>query len=492
MADLPCPTCGSPLAFLDQYHRYYCHRCGQYAPEGYGDRGAQRCPTCGGILSYISQYDRFYCYRCNAYPPPETATPPATTAPTETLAAAPAQPAVPAVATPSSTAITPAPTPAEAALVAAATPVPLPASPQPSSEPTPTPTAAPETPQPATGTTPSPALTVAPAEKPPEPAPAEPSREMLALAASKPAVVRVKIFALKKSELIDLTQAYHLDPSGTKEQLQERLLSYLHDLETEEQPETEPEEEPEPHAEPEAEPVAAAAPVKQEGMVKPAEVTAVPVATSAAAVLVEEPQPRPAPASQAAPAVVPVAVTPQAAGAAETPRPVSRAEHPCPTCGRELTYISQYNRWYCYYCQRYAPAAPRSKNACPTCGATMRWIEPHRRWWCDSCQKYASADLPAPGGEASVAATPAPVAAAAPVRTVPAHRHGSPASGAGLVGLGLALYIVYAFFAFLGDLLGFAIPTGITPELLDILQLFAFLLVAAGAIVGLYGLRDRT
>lgn len=323
------------------------------------------------------------------------------------------------------------------------------------------------------------------------PVPAEPSREMRALAASKPAVVRVKIFALKKSELIDLTQAYHLDPSGTKEQLQERLLSYLHDLETAEQPETEPEEEPEPHAEPRAEPTTAAAPVNEEGVAKPAADSPVPVAASTAAVLLEEPESRHAPATQATPAVVPVAVTPQAEEAVETPRPVSRAEHPCPTCGRELTYISQYNRWYCYYCQRYAPAAPRSKNACPTCGATMRWIELHRRWWCNSCQKYASADLPAPGGEAPAAAA-APVVAATPVRTVSTHRHGSPAGGAGLVGLGLALYIVYAFFAFLGDLLGFAIPAGITPTLLNILQFLAFLLVASGAIVGLYGLRDRT
>ena len=124
----------------------------------------------------------------------------------------------------------------------------------------------------------------------------------------------------------------------------------------------------------------------------------------------------------------------------------------------------------------------------------MRWIEPHRRWWCDSCQKYASADLPPPGGALATApaTTAASAAAAASLRTAATHLHGSPAAGAGLVGLGLALYVVYAFFAFLGDLLGFAIPSGVTPQLLDFLQFFAFLFVAAGAIVGLYGLRDRT
>src|SRR5206468_564733 len=47
---------------------HYCYACGNYAPEGYGDRGAKICPTCRGILSYVAQYDRQYCYRCNAYP----------------------------------------------------------------------------------------------------------------------------------------------------------------------------------------------------------------------------------------------------------------------------------------------------------------------------------------------------------------------------------------------------------------------------------------
>src|SRR6059036_1744929 len=65
---LPCPTCGSELAFLEQYQRHYCYACGNYAPEGYGDRGAKICPTCRGILSYVAQYDRHYCFRCNAYP----------------------------------------------------------------------------------------------------------------------------------------------------------------------------------------------------------------------------------------------------------------------------------------------------------------------------------------------------------------------------------------------------------------------------------------
>src|SRR6266571_1635852 len=81
----------------------------------------------------------------------------------------------------------------------------------------------------------------------------------------------------------------------------------------------------------------------------------------------------------------------------ETPtvREIPKVEHPCPTCSRELTYIPQYNRWYCYSCLAYSPVA-RAKNACPNCGATLRWIDRYERWWCDSCRRYAPADLPRP------------------------------------------------------------------------------------------------
>ncbi|MDJ0272729.1 MAG: PRC-barrel domain-containing protein [Candidatus Caldarchaeum sp.] len=30
-----------------------------------------------------------------------------------------------------------------------------------------------------------------------------------------------------------------------------------------------------------------------------------------------------------------------------------REKNPCPTCGRELTWIEQYQRWYCYNCGKY-------------------------------------------------------------------------------------------------------------------------------------------
>jgi len=35
--------------------------------------------------------------------------------------------------------------------------------------------------------------------------------------------------------------------------------------------------------------------------------------------------------------------------------PFGRSEKPrCPTCGQELTWIDQYQRWYCYNCGKYS------------------------------------------------------------------------------------------------------------------------------------------
>ncbi len=482
MADLPCPTCGSTLTFIDQYQRYYCHRCLAYAPEGYGDHGAQTCPTCGGILSYVRQYGRMYCYRCNSYAPDQ----PAPEMKAETPAAPEPQPAQ-AVATastsePSTSGPESEPSPAGSALVLALT---TPA-PEAATEPAEAPKAeseGQESDSSKESETPSESPPpVEPTAKAEEVAPAPPSKEMQILAGAKPAAIRVKLFALKKPELVDLCRVYHLDTNGTKEDIQQRLLAYLHDVELEgEAKETAA-------GVQETPPMATTSEGGEQVAVPRAEEPhEVPAASGsaqpAAAAMVEEISPQTAPA--------PVIVTP-APAAAEVLHGTARAEHPCPTCARELTYISQYNRWYCYYCQRYAPAAARARNACPTCGATMRWIDQHHRWWCDACQKYASADLPAPGRVTQAAAIAEPAVATPGLRAIVVHRHGSPAGGAGLVGFGLALYMVYAFFAYLGAMMGIVTPSGITPEVLSLLQFFGFLFVALGAIAGLYGMRDRT
>jgi sporulation protein YlmC with PRC-barrel domain len=39
--------------------------------------------------------------------------------------------------------------------------------------------------------------------------------------------------------------------------------------------------------------------------------------------------------------------------AAPTQAPAAQAQTLCPTCGKPLTYIQQYKRWYCYNEQKY-------------------------------------------------------------------------------------------------------------------------------------------
>ncbi len=445
------------MVFFEQYQRHYCYRCQRYAPEGYGAHGAGRCPTCGGILSYVSQYDRFYCFRCNAYAPtqPQPALVPTLEAPAPTPTASETPSGERAEGRPPEGAIRP-------------------------EAPTPEPAEAPEGPAPSMEGVPHEAAEVTPEKTPPE--------EDWTVQ-EKPPLLREEILAAKKSRLVDLCKVYDLDPTGTKEQLQERLLSYLGDLEGEERPEQET-----PAAEeavPQTPPAVEAAAVVE------------PNAPVAQALTVEEPtekpaEPEPAPEKARQPEIE----VPETTAPAETPSVVPeahaeapRAEHPCPSCGRELSYVSQYDRWYCYSCQRYAPAI-QPKNACPNCGATLRWIERYERWWCDACQRYAPADLPRPRAATAVSAASAATQAATQARTKPAaaavHKHHSPTSGIGLLGLGLALYVVYAVFVEFPTMFAMPVTLSLAPDVASTLRFFAFLFVAAGAMAGLWALRDRT
>src|SRR5207245_952991 len=272
-----------------------------------------------------------------------------------------------------------------------------------------------------------------PREEPKEPGP-------------RPPIVRLRVFQAKKPALMDLCRAYSLDPTGTKEQLRARLLSYRDTVEAEAEPEpiakSEAPARPAPIERPEVEGESVHTPddvaetpsvveeLESEQPASASPVAETPVEThatrEAVAERIEVPSfvsiPESQPAVSVAPAVEPM-----------------RALHPCPTCGRELTYIARYRRWYCYHCRAYAPAS-ESRFACPTCGAALRWIGQYERWWCDSCRRYAPADLPKPESAAVVTATPAEAArplsyATALPATSVTHRHRSPGSGIGLVGL---------------------------------------------------------
>jgi sporulation protein YlmC with PRC-barrel domain len=48
-----------------------------------------------------------------------------------------------------------------------------------------------------------------------------------------------------------------------------------------------------------------------------------------------------------------VILKPAAAEPAITTQPAQAAQPTCPTCGRPLTYIKEYQRWYCYNDKKY-------------------------------------------------------------------------------------------------------------------------------------------
>jgi len=443
---------------------------------------------CTGILSYVTQYNRYYCFRCNTYPPegvfmetkvettPSPTPPisePVATSQTALVVLEPAKPEEPKpVAVEHETKTVSVEEEAKPAPVVVAEPTPRPE-----------PTAQVEE------------------EIPPE----EPVTPF-----AKPALVRAEILEAKKPVLIDLSKAYDLDPSGTKEQIRERLLSYLDDREAERQPETAlveipmefPQTSEEPttpamHAEPVTEPkpaprmVITAAPRMIPEMPRKVVDSFPPAAAPAAPVVVET---TPSPTVVTEPFVSPVATptpTPQAVTQPTPTIPTTKVEHPCPTCSRELTYIPQYNRWYCYSCRAYAPKA-RSKFACPTCGAALRWIPQYERWWCDACRKYAPADLPKPERASIVGTSAAAVARGASMAAATiVHRHRSPGSGIGLVGFGMVLFVLYEILVDLPVALSTGTASLLAPDVAFGLRFFAFVFVAVGAIMGLYAVRDR-
>src|SRR2546429_4832403 len=371
---------------------------------------------------------------------------------------------------------------------------------------------------------PEPTPQVPPAAEP-EPVPAEPIQEPVAEEASseegaeeveKPPLIRAEILEAKKVALLDLCKAYSLDPTGTKEQLRERLLSYLDEHEAKKEPEPAPvqaeaspvEEAPvapsppvptttptpsEPIAEPVKTPpkLITAAPRMIPDMPRREMPREVPPVMSSTVLPVVEPQPsRPIVVEPYIPPSV--AAAPQAASIAEAPTiPAARVEHPCPRCGLELTYIQQYNRWYCYSCRAYAPKTI-SKFACPTCGAALRWISQYERWWCDACRRYAPSDLPKPERTSIVGTSAAAVARGASVAAATiVHRHRSPGSGIGLVGFGMVLFVLYEVLVDLPVALSTGTASLLAPDVAFGLRFFAFVFVAVGAIMGLYAVRDR-
>jgi predicted RNA-binding Zn-ribbon protein involved in translation (DUF1610 family) len=542
---IPCPTCGRNLTFIPEYDRYYCYSCNKYAPKGIEKPPAEQkpaeektpdeklCPTCGKPLQYVEAYGRWYCYSCKKYAPKEEEkTPEAVTfAPAVIPEEKPAAEMPPAEAPVE--VIPPVAAKVEEARVES-----------PKEEAPPATTPVPEAAAPAP---------VAPAA---EPAPTD-----------RPPLEKRAIETGKKSYLVSLCQAYGLDSSGNRSVLKQRLLDYM----TMQGliPKEEEEEEGVP---------AEVAPTVTE---KPPEIIVPPEKPAEVPVAVEKPQEVPAVAEKPPKVSVPVIAPPiterppEAVAAPEkppelpkpavaaveappvekapekppevapTPQPkliVVKAISPCPTCGRELTFIKTYNRYYCYNCRKYAPeeaktalpkpAAPRpaapapiaakpsvragpEAKPCPTCGGALSYIRQYNKWYCYTCKKYAAEKpsnlCPTCGGpleylaqydryycyDCKKYAPERAVQAAAQVVRVgrvgtAAHTHGGIGAGVGLAVVALVMFILVQLFFYVPAMLGtvlFVIPNQL--QITFLLHFLSGLFLILAVIAGLVGVRKK-
>ncbi|HEV8595552.1 MAG TPA: hypothetical protein VGR51_08500, partial [Thermoplasmata archaeon] len=293
----------------------------------------------------------------------------------------------------------------------------------------------------------------------------------------------------KKAKLAEWAEAYGIDASGTRTDLRDRLLRYIDEHRDDEEgvtaeavevesppaagePVAEPVEEAPPTVEPSPEPGTTPEPAPQPEPTSESERTSeeelhidwrstpeparepepeIPATPEPRREPEPEREPEPAPVSELlaaetmAPAMEPTTAQPPK----EEPVPVPAAPRvvmgvaralPCPNCGKDLAYLAQYDRLYCFSCGRYAPKkygkpeeaevakpieapppevraepvvvvtpkiepprpveapklaeAPRPVEAkpshpCPTCGSELRYVQSYERWWCDAEQKYA-------------------------------------------------------------------------------------------------------
>ena len=88
-------------------------------------------------------------------------------------------------------------------------------------------------------------------------------------------------------------------------------------------------------------------------------------------------------------------------------------KYECSKCGKELTYLPDHKRWYCYTCEGYAgdkgiyardssvkdsdapKEAPKKENPCPDCGGELQYMPTYQAWYCKSCGNYKGLQGPA-------------------------------------------------------------------------------------------------
>ncbi|MBA3046583.1 MAG: hypothetical protein KKH41_08725 [Candidatus Thermoplasmatota archaeon] len=81
MSYCACPFCNRPMEWIPAYGQYWCHACQRYhavprdpvdsfivgiGQEFTGPPPAV-CQRCGAHLQFIQQYQRWYCYGCQQY-----------------------------------------------------------------------------------------------------------------------------------------------------------------------------------------------------------------------------------------------------------------------------------------------------------------------------------------------------------------------------------------------------------------------------------------
>jgi hypothetical protein len=75
----------------------------------------------------------------------------------------------------------------------------------------------------------------------------------------------------------------------------------------------------------------------------------------------------------------------------------------CPNCNGPLSHIPQYNRWYCFSCQRYV------QHVCSKCGGNSRYVLMYANWWCDTCRNYLRVQETQLLGQQNTFTAPAPI-----------------------------------------------------------------------------------
>ncbi len=121
------------------------------------------------------------------------------------------------------------------------------------------------------------------------------------------------------------------------------------------------------------------------------------------------------------------------------------------------------------------PASTGSPSACANCGGDLSYIDEYERWYCYNCDAYAGAS--------------------AEVSHAPSHRQAREGGRAG-AGIALALAGILTFLAYQILFVApglFPIPIVITvaPEVLFALPLVAFVLLGVGVVAGLRSLSHR-